>query len=165
MISGNFPGYLETFQIIRKLPKLSGHFPDYLETFQFTRKLSRTSGNFPDYLETFQTIWKLSRLSGNFPDHPETPQCNFKGCAQKLSGRAKTFWMAMPRWFLGLCSIILLCTVHRALSWLSIDQQPCKVPVQERDHPDFCLSIGNLDSENWAYFHFFSIWDCFFFYF
>ena len=104
MISGNFPGYLETFQIIRKLPKLSGHFPDYLETFQFTRKLSRTSGNFPDYLETFQTIWKLSRLSGNFPDHPETPQCNFKGCAQKLSGRAKTFWMAMPRCHDGFCA-------------------------------------------------------------
>ena len=47
-------------------------------------------------------------------------------------------------YFIVYCTSCTLLVVHG-----------CKVPVQERDHPDFCLSIGNLDSENWACFHFF----------
>ena len=61
------------------------------------RKISGLSGNFLDHLENIQTIRKLSGPSGNFPDGPENSQCNFKGYAQKLSGRAKTFRMAMPQ--------------------------------------------------------------------
>ena len=68
----------------------------FIKTFWTIRKIFRLSGNFPGYLETFWTIRKISRLSGNFPKGPETSQCNFKGYAQKLSGRAKTFRMAMP---------------------------------------------------------------------
>ena len=95
------------FQTIRKVSRSSGKFPDHSESFETIQKLSRSSGKFPDYPETFQAIHKLSKLSRNFPDHPETSQCNFKGYAQKLSGRAKTFWMAMPRWFL--CLWIIPC--------------------------------------------------------
>ena len=51
----------------------------------------QTFGIIKDHPEIIQTIRKLSRLSGNFPDHLETSWCNFKGYAQKLSGRAKTF--------------------------------------------------------------------------
>ena len=131
--SGHFPDYLENFQTFRKLSRLSGNFadspkifpairklsglsrkyPDYPESFQAIRKFSRLSGNFPGYPETFQVIQKLSRLSGNFPDHPETFQAiwkipsaisSIKGNAQKLSGRAKTFRMAMPRCHDGFCA-------------------------------------------------------------
>ena len=62
---------------------------------KITQKLSRPSRNFPDHPETLQTIWKLSRPSVNFP-------VQFQGSAQKLSGCAKTFWMAMPRCHDGL---------------------------------------------------------------
>merc|ERR1711873_300834 len=89
-------GYLENIQLIQKISSLSGNFPAYPETFQAIRKLSRLSRNFPDHPENIQTIRKKYRLSGNFPKGPETSQCNFKGYAQKLSGRAKTFRMAMP---------------------------------------------------------------------
>merc|ERR1712155_114651 len=99
-LSGNFPDYSETFQVIRKLPRPSRHFLDYPETLQNIGKLSRLSGNFPDHPETF-------RPSGNFPDHPETSNCNSKGCAQKLSGRAKTFRMAMPRCHECFCASVL----------------------------------------------------------
>ena len=104
---GNFPYHPENIGTIRKLSRLSENFPGYPETFRTIRKisglsvnLSRLSGNFPDHSENIQTIRKLSRPSwqfGNFPDGLETSQCNFKGYAQKLSGRAKTFRMAMPR--------------------------------------------------------------------
>ena len=100
-LSGNFPGYPEIFRIIRKISSLSGNFSGYPETFQAIQKLSRSSGKYPAYPENFQTIRKKSRLSGNFPKGPETSQCNFKGYAQKLSGRAKTFQMAMPPCHLG----------------------------------------------------------------
>ena len=50
-------------------------------------KKSELSRNFPDHLETFQTSRNISRSYRNFPDHRETFQCNFKGNAQKLSGR------------------------------------------------------------------------------
>ena len=100
-LSGNVSGYPETFQIIRKISSLSGKYPTYLETFQPIQKLSRLSRNFPGYPEIFWIIWKISSLSRNFqsrnfPKGPETPHCNFRGYAQKLSGRAKTFRMAMP---------------------------------------------------------------------
>ena len=81
---GNLPDYPETQQTIQALFRLSGNFTDHPETFQFI----------PNF---FQVICKFSRLFGNLPDYPETSQCNFKGYAQKLSGRAKTFRMAMPR--------------------------------------------------------------------
>ena len=87
--SGNYPDYPETFQAIQILFRLSGNFPDHPE-------ISRLSGNFPGYPETFRTIPKIFRLSGNFADVSQISQCIFKGYAQKLSGRAKTFWMAMP---------------------------------------------------------------------
>ena len=88
----------ENYQTTRKFSS----YPDYPETFRTIRTLSRLSRKFPECPETFQAVRKLSILSGNFPDHPETWQCNFQGNAQKLSGRAKTFRTAMPRWFLGL---------------------------------------------------------------
>ena len=94
MLSRNFPGYSEIFKIIPKLPRPSG-------AFQTIWKLSRLSRNFPDRSETFQTIRKLSRPS-------VTSQCNFKGYMQKLSGRAKTFRMAMPRCPYGFCASGLL---------------------------------------------------------
>ena len=95
-LSGKYPAYLENIQPIQKISSLSGNFPAYPETFQAIQKLSRSSRKYPAYPENFQTIRKKSRLSGNFPKGPETSQCNFKGYAQKLSGRAKTFRMAMP---------------------------------------------------------------------
>ena len=79
-------------------------YSDYPETFQAIQKLSRLYRNFLDHLENIQTIRKLSGPSGNFPDGLETSQCNFKGYAQKLSGRAKTFRMAMPRCHDGFCA-------------------------------------------------------------
>ena len=79
-----------------KFSRLSGNLPDYLETFRTVRKFSGSSGKYPAYPENFQTIRKKSTLSGNFSKGPETSQCNFKGYAQILSGRAKTFRMAMP---------------------------------------------------------------------
>ena len=82
--------------LIEKLSRLSGNFPDHPNTFKTIRRLSRLSGNLLAFPETFQIIRKLSGPSGNFPDGLETSQCNFKGYAQKLSGRAKTFRMAMP---------------------------------------------------------------------
>ena len=107
--SGNFPDHLETSHTIQKVSRPSLNFldrleilwaiwnlPDHSDTFQTTQKLSRSSGKYPAYPGNFQTIRKKSRLSGNFPKGPETSQCNFKGYAQKLSGRAKTFRMAMP---------------------------------------------------------------------
>ena len=86
-LSKNFPGCPKTIQ---KISRLSGNFTGY-------QQLSGPSGKYPDYPKTFQAIRKLSGPSGNFPDGLETSQCNFKGYAQKLSGRAKTFRMAMPR--------------------------------------------------------------------
>ena len=77
---------------IWKLSRLSGNFPGYLETFWTIRKLAGPSGNFPGYPEPFRTIL----TNRNFPDGLEISQCNFKGYAQKLSGCAKTFRMAMP---------------------------------------------------------------------
>ena len=109
-LSGNFWHNQEFFWIIktlrtiRKISRLSEIFQDYLETFQVIQKLSGPSGKYLDYPETFQTIRKLSWTSGNFPDGLETSQCNFKGYAQKLSGRAKTFWMAMPPCHDGFCA-------------------------------------------------------------
>ena len=125
--SGKYPAYSETFQAIWKLSRLSRNFPDHPETIQPIWKLSRLSGNFPDYPETFRTIRKilglsedfldhpenirtirrLSGPSGNFPDNMETSQCNFKGYAQKLSGRAKTFRVAMPPCHPGFCASAL----------------------------------------------------------
>ena len=99
---GNFPGYLENIQTIQNLSGPLGKYPDHPETFQNIWNISRSSGNFLDNTETFQTIQKLSRQSWNFPDGPETSWCNFKGYAQKFSGHAKIFQMAMPRWFLCL---------------------------------------------------------------
>ena len=110
-LSGNFSGYPETFRTIRKISKLSKNFPgysgnflDHPENIQTIRKLSRLFGNFLDHPEDIQTIRTLSGPSGNFPDGLETSQCNFKGYAQKLSGRAKTFRMAMPRCHDGFCA-------------------------------------------------------------
>ena len=88
---------LEIFRIIRKISSLSGNFSGYPETFRTIRKISGLSGNFPGYPEIFCIIRKISSLSGNYLKGLETSQCNFKGYAQKLSGRAKTFRMAMPR--------------------------------------------------------------------
>merc|ERR1712016_297758 len=48
------------------------------------------------YPEIFRIIRKISSLSRIYLKGPETSQCNFKGYAQKLSGRAKTFRVAMP---------------------------------------------------------------------
>ena len=79
----------KNFRTIRKISRLSGNCPDSPETFQ-------TIQNFPDNPETFQIVRKFSRLSKNFPDRPKTSQCNFKGYAQKVSRRAKTFRVAMP---------------------------------------------------------------------
>ena len=106
--SRNYPDYLETLQAIRKLSRLSEKYPDYLENIQPIRKLSRLSGNFPGYPEIFRIIRKISSLSGNYLKDPETSQCNFKGYAQKLSGRAKTFRVAMPPCHPGFCASALL---------------------------------------------------------
>ena len=95
-LSRNFSDHPENIQPIQKLSRLSGNFLGYPETFRIILKISSLSGNFPGYPETFQAIRKISRLSGNFPNGPETSQCNFKGYAQKRSGCAKTFRMAMP---------------------------------------------------------------------
>ena len=125
-LSRNFLVWLETFQIGCKPSRLSGNFPDCQncfpycpETIQTVRKPFRLSGNFPDCPETFQTLQnffqtdqKPSKLSENFQDCPEAfqtvqklhrlmlcfdlilgPICIY---AQKLSGRAKTFRLAMP---------------------------------------------------------------------
>ena len=67
------------FRTIQKLSGLSGNFPGYPETFWTIWKIFRLSENFPDHPEIFQTVWKLpsaiSRVTRkNFPD------------AQKLSG-------------------------------------------------------------------------------
>ena len=96
-LSGNFLGYPEIFRIIQKISSLSGNFPGYPKTFQTIQKIFRLSGNFPGYPETFLTIRKIFRLSGNFADGPQTSQYIFKGYAQKLSERTKTFRMAMQR--------------------------------------------------------------------
>ena len=109
-LSENFPGYPETFRTIWKISRLSetfqlsGNFRDHPENIRTIRKISGISGNFPGYQETFQTIPKIFRLSGNFADSPQTSQYIFKGYAQKLSGRAKTFRMAMPRCHDGFCA-------------------------------------------------------------
>ena len=95
---GNFPDNPENIGTIQKLSRLSENFPGYPETFRTIQKISRLSGYFP---ETFRTI-------GNFPDNLESSQCNFKGYTQKLSGRAKTFRMAMPRCHDGFCASGLL---------------------------------------------------------
>ena len=65
LLSGNYPGYRETFHAIRKLA-------DHPENIQLIRKISSLSRNFPGYPKTFQTIRKISRLSGNFPGYPKT---------------------------------------------------------------------------------------------
>ena len=59
------PGFLETFQIIKKPSRLLGSFLDHPDIF-------RLSGNFPCYPETFQVIRKSSRLSRNFSGRPDT---------------------------------------------------------------------------------------------
>ena len=69
----------ENIETIRELSRLSGNFPGYLETFCTIWKISSTSGNFPDNPKIFQTVLELpsaiSRVTRkNFPD------------AQKLSG-------------------------------------------------------------------------------
>ena len=74
-MSGNFPGYLETwkpaklqtFQTAHAISGLSANFPDVLETV-------RLYGNLPDVLEDIQDVWKISRLSGNLPDFLEDVQ-------------------------------------------------------------------------------------------
>ena len=96
--------YLETIQAIRKLSTLSRNFPRCPEIFRIIRKISSLSGNFPGYPEIFRIIRKISSLSGNYLKGPETSQCNFKGYAQKLSGRAKTFRVAMPPCHPGFCA-------------------------------------------------------------
>ena len=102
--SGKYPDYTETFQAIQKLSRLSRNFSRYPEIFQIIRKISSLSGNFPGYPEIFRIIRKISSLSGNYLKGPETSQCNFKGYAQKLSGRAKTFRVAMPPCHPGFCA-------------------------------------------------------------
>ena len=119
-----FFGSSKTFQVIRKLSRLSIIFPDHPHTFQTIQRLFRPSRNFsvypeifhairtlskllgslPDDTEASQTVRTLSRLSGNFPDQVKASQCNFKCNAQKLSGRVKTFWTAMPRCHDGFCA-------------------------------------------------------------
>ena len=110
-LSINFPGYPENFpdhqkniKSIRKLSRLSKNLTDHPENIQIIQKLSSLSGNFPGYPEIFRIIRKISSLSGNYLKGPETSQCNFKGYAQKLSGRAKTFRVAMPPCHPGFCA-------------------------------------------------------------
>ena len=92
-LSGNFRGYLETFQTVRKLSRLSWNFPDCPKpflTFSTVRKLSKQSKKFPDCPEVFQTFQKLSglnRLSRNFPDCAETFQT-----VRNLSRPMLCFW-------------------------------------------------------------------------
>ena len=108
LVYQNFLDQSENIQTIQKLSRLSWNFPDHPENIRPIRKLSRLSGNFLDHPEDIQTIRKLSGTSANFPDGLETSQCNFKGYAQKLSGRAITFRMAMPRCHDGFCASALL---------------------------------------------------------
>ena len=84
-LSGNLPGYRETFQAIPKFSGSSGKYPDNLESFSDYPETFCTV-KYPDNPENFKTIRKLFRQSGNFQDGPETSQCNFKGYAQRLSG-------------------------------------------------------------------------------
>ena len=115
--SGKYAAYPETFQAIQKLFRSSGKYPAYPENIQPIWKTSSLSRKYPAYPETFQTIRKKSRLSGNFPKGPETSQCNFKGYAQKLSGRAKTFRMAMPPCHPGFWDSAILVTCHLLISF------------------------------------------------
>ena len=73
---------------------MKGKVSDHPESFQTIQKLSSPSGNFPDHPETFQTIWKSVHLGMSFNG-------GFHRYAQKLSGRAKTFQVAMPPWDMG----------------------------------------------------------------
>ena len=74
---------MDTFQTVWTLSRLSGHFPDCPVTFQIVRTLSRLSGNFPDCPDYFRTY------TGHFQAFQRS----------KLSGRAKTFRVAMlPRY-------------------------------------------------------------------
>ena len=68
-VGNSFPGYQETFQIIRKISSLSGNFSGYPETFRTIRKISKLSENFPGYSENL--LEQISRLSGNSPDYPK----------------------------------------------------------------------------------------------
>ena len=83
--------------IVQKLSRLSRNFRDLLETFKIVQnlsrwKLSRLSTNLSDFPKIFQTILKLSRLM-LCSDLILSQFCRY---AQKLSGRAKTFRLAMP---------------------------------------------------------------------
>ena len=153
-LSGNFPGYPETFQAIQKLSRLSKNFLDYKYSFRIIQKISSLSRNFPGYPEIFRIIRKISSLSGNFPGYPEifriirkisslsgnylkgleTSQCNFKGYAQKLSRRAKTFQMAMPIrrrgfWASALALIRNMNWFEKVWSWTCL----CASPVPHGD--------------------------------
>ena len=85
-LSGNFPGYPETFHPIRKFSGSSGKYPAYPETFQAIRKFSGSSGKYPAYPETFQAIRKFSGSSGKYPGYPETFQA-----IRKLSGQSRKY--------------------------------------------------------------------------
>ena len=87
--------HLENSQNIRRLSRPSRSFPSH-------KKLSRSTRNFLNSTESF-------RPCGDFLNGPETFQCNIKVTrknfpeVQKLSRSAKTFRLALPTWFLGLC--------------------------------------------------------------
>ena len=144
-LSGNFPDSLEIFQALQKLSRPSGKYPDYPEPFQAIQKLSRLasqtiqtlsrlSKNIPDFPETFQNIRTLSRLPRNIPYYPETSQCNFKGCAQKLSRCNAT----MPRWFWCLWSHACSKIINLIYSVLGAST------MKERWRDDSCTEVSSL---------------------
>ena len=76
---------------------------DHLDIFQNIRRLSRPSGKWkPPYHQKLSNSTESFRLCGYFLNSPETFKCNIT-VTRKLSRSAKTFWLALPTWFMGLC--------------------------------------------------------------
>ena len=63
----NFHSSFLNTSLIQKLPRLSGHFPDYPETFEIIQTISKFS-------KIFQAIQKLSGPSGKYQKYQETFQ-------------------------------------------------------------------------------------------
>ena len=61
--------------LVWKITEVSGKFPDYLESFQIVLNVSELSGKYrksrklPNFLTSYQIVWKVTRISGKFPDN------------------------------------------------------------------------------------------------
>ena len=116
-----------------KFFRLSRNFPDCPESFQTVWKVSGLSGKFPDSLANFQTVWKIlthSIVRASF-------YSQFFLYAQKLSGRAKTFRLAMHTRIPGLWDSGwgLLFKVRKHLMWSGSGQSGQTCPNFIRGDP------------------------------